>query len=149
MPDGRTDGRTDAGNDNTRRPKLASGKNYLSARLVKSQSSNHYRTRQLYSQSHVNCLIKYWDNSTGNITLESCFSHFVNTKFLNNFFMGCLSNSCEKKEVTRWDKGLKMQPFIFGMTLAWYFQRRNLNGLIGPKMWPSLFCRTHDLGLIF
>ena len=27
LGDGRTDGRTDGGNDNTRRPKLASGKN--------------------------------------------------------------------------------------------------------------------------
>ena len=29
LGDGRTDGRTDAGNDNTRRPILASGKNIL------------------------------------------------------------------------------------------------------------------------
>ena len=36
LGDGRTDGRTDAGNDNTRRPKLASGKNppYVNQILV-------------------------------------------------------------------------------------------------------------------
>ena len=32
--DGLTDGRTDAGNDNTRRPILASGKNYLCSNFV-------------------------------------------------------------------------------------------------------------------